>query len=188
MIREQSEYQQFHMEYRRRCAARRLRTREIQGRHFAYSVEKLGNLSFTFSRQNHLNSDIAMKPTVRSGMTHHKLSQLILAEPLAKIYGHHCIIQKFTDSSEKSSFQQNMPITVIRRLDAVFELTKDAVLKMKEQLDKANVANQHAALCQAAGKTFYNTSPFRLRDLSNRFLEQRRQLMAQKIKTYFEGL
>lgn len=61
-----------------------------------------------------------------------------------------------------------LPMTVIRRLDAVLEPTKEAVLKMQEQLDKANVANQHAALCQSAGEAFYNTSPFRLRDLSNR--------------------
>ena len=38
-----------------------------------------------------------------------------------------------------------LPMTVIRRLDAVLEPTKDAVLSMKAQLDKAGVANQHAA-------------------------------------------
>ena len=30
-----------------------------------------------------------------------------------------------------------LPMTVIRRLDAVLEPTKDAVVRMKEQLDKA---------------------------------------------------
>jgi type I restriction enzyme M protein len=44
-----------------------------------------------------------------------------------------------------------LPMTVIRRLDAVLEPTKDA-MAMKEQLDKAGVANQHAALCQASGE------------------------------------
>ena len=34
-----------------------------------------------------------------------------------------------------------LPMTVIRRLDAVLEPTKDAVLAMKVQLDKAGVAN-----------------------------------------------
>src|SRR5437773_5186289 len=65
-----------------------------------------------------------------------------------------------------------IPMTVIRRLDAVLEPSKDAVLKMKEQLDKAGIANQHAALCQASGEAFYNTSPFRLRDLAARARRQ----------------
>ena len=36
---------------------------------------------------------------------------------------------------------QSLPMTVIRRLDALLEPTKDAVLRMKEHLDKAKVAN-----------------------------------------------
>ncbi len=48
-----------------------------------------------------------------------------------------------------------LPMTVIRRLDAVLEPTKDAVLSMKAQLDKAGVANQHAALCQASLSSFW---------------------------------
>jgi len=43
-------------------------------------------------------------------------------------------------------------MTVVRRLDAVLESTKEEVLKMKEQLDQAGVANQHAALCQASSE------------------------------------
>ena len=65
-----------------------------------------------------------------------------------------------------------LPMTVIRRLDAVLEPTKEAVLKMKGQLDRAGVANQHAALCQASGQAFYNTSSFRLRDLASRGRQQ----------------
>ena len=45
-----------------------------------------------------------------------------------------------------------LPMTVLRRLDAMLENKKEAVLKMKEQLDKAKVTNQHPALCQAAGR------------------------------------
>ncbi len=52
-----------------------------------------------------------------------------------------------------------LPMTVIRRLDAVLEPTKDAVLRMKQQLDAAGVTNQDAALRQASGEAFYNTSP-----------------------------
>ena len=61
-----------------------------------------------------------------------------------------------------------LPMTVIRRLDAVLEPTKDAVLRMKEQLDAAGIANQEGALRRAAGESFYNASPFRLRDLMSR--------------------
>ena len=58
-----------------------------------------------------------------------------------------------------------LPMTVLRRLDAVLEPTKDAVLDMKATLDKAGIVHQDAALCQAAGQVFYNTSKFTLRDL-----------------------
>jgi type I restriction enzyme M protein len=58
-----------------------------------------------------------------------------------------------------------LPMMVLRRLDAVLEPTKQAVLAMKENLDKAGITNQDAALRQAAGQAFYNTSRFTLRDL-----------------------
>lgn len=61
-----------------------------------------------------------------------------------------------------------LPMTVIRRLDALLEPNKQAVLEMKKNLDKAKIANQHVALCQASGQAFYNTSPFTLRDLKAR--------------------
>ena len=61
-----------------------------------------------------------------------------------------------------------LPMTVLRRLDAVLEPTKKAVLAMKVSLDKAGITNQDAALRQAAGQAFYNTSKFTLRDLRAR--------------------
>ncbi|TGS08815.1 SAM-dependent DNA methyltransferase [Mesorhizobium sp. M2E.F.Ca.ET.209.01.1.1] len=61
-----------------------------------------------------------------------------------------------------------LPMMVLRRLDAVLEPTKPAVLSMKDNLDKAGITNQDAALRQAAGQAFYNTSRFNLRDLRNR--------------------
>ena len=61
-----------------------------------------------------------------------------------------------------------LPMTVIRRLDAVLEPTKDAVLQRKAQLDEAGIANQEGSLRQASGESFYNASPFRLRDLTSR--------------------
>src|SRR5438132_4098288 len=51
-----------------------------------------------------------------------------------------------------------LPMTVLRRLDAVLEHTKQAVLDMKATLDKAGITNQDQALRQAAGQSFYNTS------------------------------
>lgn len=61
-----------------------------------------------------------------------------------------------------------LPMTVLRRLDAVLEPTQQAVIAMKAQLDKAKITNQEAALRQAAGQAFYNTSQFTLRELRNR--------------------
>jgi type I restriction enzyme M protein len=49
-------------------------------------------------------------------------------------------------------------MTVIRRLDAVFEDTKEAVLDMKKKLDAAGVSNQNEALCNAAGQSFCNAT------------------------------
>lgn len=63
-------------------------------------------------------------------------------------------------------------MTVIRRLDAVLEETKPAVLEMKKKLDEAGITNQTAALCNAAGQSFCNSSPFCLRDLTSRAKKQ----------------
>jgi type I restriction enzyme M protein len=77
-----------------------------------------------------------------------------------------------------------LPMTVIRRLDALLEPTKDAVLSMKKMLDAAGIANQEAALCQAAGEAFYNNSPFTLKDLKNR---AKAQQLEDDFKAYLDG-
>jgi type I restriction enzyme M protein len=77
-----------------------------------------------------------------------------------------------------------LPMTVIRRLDAVLEPTKQAVLEMKTQLDEAGIIDQYAALCQASGHAFYNSSPFTLRDLKARPKSQ--QLRAD-FEAYLDG-
>ena len=77
-----------------------------------------------------------------------------------------------------------LPMTVIRRWDAVLEPTKDAVLRMKAQLDRVDIANQDAALRQASGEAFYNTSPFRLRDLASR---GRQQQLRADFDAYLDG-
>ena len=77
-----------------------------------------------------------------------------------------------------------LPMTVLRRLDAVLERTKPAVLEMKTSLDKAGITNQDQALRQAAGQAFYNTSKFTLRDLNARASQQ--QLKAD-FEAYLDG-
>ena len=61
-----------------------------------------------------------------------------------------------------------LPMTVIRRLDALLEDSKEAVLEMKKRLDAAKIDNQWPALCNAAGQAFCNASPFLLKDLTSR--------------------
>lgn len=61
-----------------------------------------------------------------------------------------------------------LPMTVLRRLDAVLEPTKKDVLDLKKTLDKQGIVNQDEALRAAAKQAFYNTSAFTLRDLKNR--------------------
>ena len=77
-----------------------------------------------------------------------------------------------------------LPMTVIRRLDAVLEPTKQAVIEMKERLDAAGVTNPDSALRQASGEAFYNTSPFRLRDLASR---GRQQQLRADFEEYLNG-
>ncbi len=77
-----------------------------------------------------------------------------------------------------------LPMTVVRRLDALLEPTKDAVLRSKADLDAANVIDQEEALRQATGQTYYNTSPFTLRSLDNHGGEQQ---LWMNFETYLEG-
>jgi type I restriction enzyme M protein len=77
-----------------------------------------------------------------------------------------------------------LPMTVLRRLDAVLEPTKADVLSMKEQLDSAGITNQDAALRQASGHAFYNISPFTLRDLKSRAKQQQ---LKDDFETYLDG-
>ena len=77
-----------------------------------------------------------------------------------------------------------LPMTVLRRLDAVLEPTKQAVLDMHRLLDLDGITHQDAALRQAAGQAFYNTSPFLLRDLKARASQQ--QLRAD-FEAYLDG-
>ncbi len=77
-----------------------------------------------------------------------------------------------------------LPMTVLRRLDAVLEPAQKAVLVMKNALDQAGIVHQDQALRQAAGQAFYNTSKFTLRDLKARTSQQ--QLKAD-FEAYLDG-
>src|SRR6266516_700822 len=77
-----------------------------------------------------------------------------------------------------------LPMTVLRRLDAVLEPTKGAVLSMKGSLDDAGVVNQDAALRQASGQAFFNTSRFTMRDLKSRASQQQ---LRSDFEAYLDG-
>ena len=77
-----------------------------------------------------------------------------------------------------------LPMTVLRRLDAVLEPTKQAVLDMKAALDKEGITNQDDALRAASGQAFYNTSPFLLRDLKARSTQQK---LKDDFEAYLDG-
>lgn len=64
-----------------------------------------------------------------------------------------------------------LPMTVIRRLDAMLEDTKPAVLAMKEKMD-------------AAGQAFCNSSPFLLKDLTSR---AKKQTLKADFEAYLDG-
>ena len=77
-----------------------------------------------------------------------------------------------------------LPMTVIRRLDAVLEPTKEEVLAEKELRDAQGILDQEAMLRNVAGQAFYNVSPFTLRDLRSRSKSQ--QLRAD-FEAYLDG-
>lgn len=77
-----------------------------------------------------------------------------------------------------------LPMTVLRRLDAVLEPSKQEVLNTKAFLDKSGISSQDAPLRQAAEQAFYNTSRFTLHHL--RAKAGRQQLRAD-FETYLDG-
>lgn len=77
-----------------------------------------------------------------------------------------------------------LPMTVLRRLDAVLEDTKQAVLDTKSKLDEAGIIEQDPPLRRAARQDFYNTSPFTMRDLLAR---ANRQQLEADFSAYLDG-
>ncbi|MCY4627811.1 MAG: class I SAM-dependent DNA methyltransferase, partial [Acidobacteria bacterium] len=77
-----------------------------------------------------------------------------------------------------------LPMTVLRRLDAVLEDTKQDVLDLKASLDAVGVVEQDHALRRAARQAFYNTSRFTMRDLKARASRQR---LRADFEAYLDG-
>jgi type I restriction enzyme M protein len=77
-----------------------------------------------------------------------------------------------------------LPMTVIRRLDALLEETKPEVLKTDEWLDKKGITNKDQKLRQASEQAFYNTSKFTLRDLQARTSQQQ---LRSDFEAYLDG-
>lgn len=66
-----------------------------------------------------------------------------------------------------------LPMTVLRRLDVVLEKTKISAIETKKALDAQGVHNVDEALCSVTERSFYNTSPFTLSDLTARTSKQK---------------
>jgi type I restriction enzyme M protein len=77
-----------------------------------------------------------------------------------------------------------LPMTVLRRFDAVLEPTKDAVLDMKRFLDERGIVDQDPSLRTAAQQAVYNTSKFTLRALQSRKSQQQLRL---DFEAYLDG-
>ena len=77
-----------------------------------------------------------------------------------------------------------LPMTVLRRLDAVLEPTKEKVLEHQKYLDAAGITAKDGPLKQAAGKAFYNASQFTLRSLLS---ANNRQQLAADFQAYLDG-
>ena len=77
-----------------------------------------------------------------------------------------------------------LPMTVLRRLDAVLEPTKQKVLGEKKWADDADIDDQAPILEDAAGQSFYNTSQFGLKDLTSRASQQQ---LRDDFNAYLDG-
>lgn len=60
-----------------------------------------------------------------------------------------------------------LPFTVLRRLDALLEPSKEKVIEMHEQLNKLKIDNQSPQLRKVSGYVFYNTSKYTFKKLLN---------------------
>ena len=77
-----------------------------------------------------------------------------------------------------------LPMTVLRRLDAVLEPTKQQVLEERQTATGIGITDLDDILQTAAGQAFYNSSPFTLRDLTTKASQQQ---LHDDFVTYLDG-
>lgn len=77
-----------------------------------------------------------------------------------------------------------LPMTVIRRLDAVLEPTKTKVLEAQKLIERSGIVHAEGALLAASGQAFYNKSPYTLADLRSR---ARQQQLRADFEAYLDG-
>ena len=75
-----------------------------------------------------------------------------------------------------------LPFTVLRRLDAILEPTKEKVLEMHQKLNEMKIDNQGPQLRKTSGYVFYNTSNYTFKRLLNEPGNIRHNL-----ETYLDG-
>lgn len=75
-----------------------------------------------------------------------------------------------------------LPFTVLRRLDAILEPTKDKVLEMHNKLNAMKIDNQAPQLRKVSGYVFYNTSKYTFKKL----LDEPGNIR-QNLETYLDG-
>ncbi len=75
-----------------------------------------------------------------------------------------------------------LPFTVLRRLDAILEPTKEKVIEMHQKLNTMKLDNQAPQLRKVSGYVFYNTSNFTFKKLLNDPSNIR-----QNLETYLDG-
>lgn len=75
-----------------------------------------------------------------------------------------------------------LPFTVLRRLDAILEPTKEKVLEMHTKLNTMKIDNQAPQLRKVSGYVFYNTSKYTFKKLLNEPGNIR-----QNLETYLDG-
>lgn len=86
---------------------------------------------------------------------------------------------------DKSEYKKIiLPMMVLRRIDVLLEPTKEAVIAMKEQLDKNHIENQAPILYSTTGYPFYNTSKFTMKTLKSEIDAQRLKM---NFKEYLDG-
>lgn len=80
-----------------------------------------------------------------------------------------------------------LPMVVLRRLDALLEPSKEAVMEeIRFQHEVGLVDLDPSGLCEAAGYVFYNTSPFTLKKLAQTATNNR-QTMEANFQAYLDG-